>query len=208
MQLTAENAAIATGHPLGAAAGLEVLKSGGNAADAAVATMLAMCVVVPGSVGIGGYGGSAVIYHAPSKRTLAIDFDSRAPLSFREGDVTGEQGSNYYGARAVTVPAVVAGLALLLQQFGTRSWAEGSQPAIRLAEEGFEFDSEHKRHAERCAPNFEKESLAQLFRNGKIPRVGDTWKQPELAQLLRRLANDGPQVFYDGDIGERIVRFV
>src|SRR3954454_11121617 len=198
MQLNAENAAIATGHPLGAAAGVELLEAGGNAADAAVATMLAMCVVVPGSVGIGGYGGSAVIYHAPSQRTLAIDFDSRAPLRFRKGDVTGERESNYYGARAVTVPAVVAGLALLLQQFGTKSWAEVSQPAIRLAEEGFEFDSEHKRHADRCAPHFDKQSLARLFPNGTVPQVGATWKQPELAQLLQQLANDGPQAFYDG----------
>src|SRR4051794_16177869 len=208
MQLTADKAAIATGHPLGAAAGLELMRSGGNAADAAVAAMLAMCVVVPGSVGIGGYGGSAVIYHAPSQRTLAIDFDSRAPLSFREGDVTGERESNYYGARAVTVPAVVAGLSLLLENFGTKSWAEVSQPAIRLAVDGFEFDSEHKRHADRCAPNFEKQSLAQLFPNGAIPRLGETWKQPELAHLLNRLAKEGPQAFYEGEIAERIVRFV
>ncbi len=61
-QLTAKSAALATGHPLGAAAGLEILQAGGNAIDAAVAATLALCVVIPGSVGLGGYGGSAVIF--------------------------------------------------------------------------------------------------------------------------------------------------
>src|SRR6188508_3364953 len=105
-QILANSAALATGHPLGAAAGLEILQDGGNAIDAAVATVLAMCVVVPGSVGLGGYGGSAVVYLARSRKTVAVDFDSRAPLSFRDGLVTADPNSNYYGARAVTVPAV------------------------------------------------------------------------------------------------------
>src|SRR6187200_1366942 len=121
-QILANSAAVATGHPLGAAAGLEILQDGGNAVDAAVAAMLAMCVVVPGSVGVGGYGGSAVIHSARTGRTDAVDFDSRAPLAFRDGMVTGERESNYYGARAVTVPAVVAGLDLILREYGTKSW--------------------------------------------------------------------------------------
>src|SRR5215204_382337 len=101
-QIIANSAAVATGHPLGAAAGLEVLQAGGNAIDAAVASMLAMCVVVPGSVGLGGYGGSAVIYFARTGETVAVDFDSRAPLAFREGLVTADPKSNYYGATSVT----------------------------------------------------------------------------------------------------------
>ncbi len=208
MHLTAEKAAIATGHPLGAAAGLELLQAGGNAVDAAVAAMLAMCVVVPGSVGIGGYGGSAVVHHGPSKRTVAIDFDSRAPLGFREGDVTADRESNYYGARAVTVPAVVAGLDLILQEFGAKSWTDVSRPAIRLAEQGIEFDSEHRRHAERCAPKFNGQSLGSLFPGGRIPGIGDIWRQPDLARLLNKLAEEGPQAFYEGEIPERIVRYV
>src|SRR5690348_15456731 len=114
-QLTAKSAALATGHPLGAAAGREILQSGGNAIDAAVAATLALCVVIPGSVGLGGYGGSAVIHTGGRRKSkwgrsgdvIAIDFDSCAPAAFREGLVTGDRESNYYGARAVTVPAVV-----------------------------------------------------------------------------------------------------
>ena len=131
-QITANSAAVATGHPLGAAAGLEILQDGGNAIDSAVAAMLAMCVVVPGSVGLGGYGGSAVIHLARTGKTVAVDFDSRAPLAFRDGMVTADRESNYYGARSVTVPAVVAGLDLILREYGSKSWQTASQPAIRL----------------------------------------------------------------------------
>src|SRR6478735_9361346 len=97
-QMIAKTAAVATGHPLGAAAGLEIFQAGGNAIDAAVASMLAMCVVVPGSVGLGGYGGSAAIHIARTGQTVAIDFDSRAPLAYRDGLVTAVPKSNYYGA--------------------------------------------------------------------------------------------------------------
>ena len=124
-ELFANKAAVATGHPLGAAAGLEMLRDGGNAIDAAVAAMLALCVVIPGSVGLGGYGGSAVIYFARSRRVVAVDFDSRAPLAFRDGLVTAEQGFKLLRGASVTVPAVVAGLDLILREFGTKSWRRG-----------------------------------------------------------------------------------
>jgi gamma-glutamyltranspeptidase / glutathione hydrolase len=244
-QLFANTAAIATGHPLGAAAGLVILQDGGNAIDAAVAAMLAMCVVVPGSVGLGGYGGSAVICRAGHDRNrgtrlttgkndrpagylrsdairgqktrtqqdngvrvIAVDFDSRAPLGFQEGIVTADPQSSYYGARAVTVPAVVAGLDLILREFGTKSWSEVSQPAIRLAQEGFEFDDEHQRYLDRCAPKFDRQSLTNLFGSDTLLRRGDSWRQPDLAGLLRQLADDGVPAFYEGEIPKRIVRYV
>ena len=90
-QIIANTAAVATGHPHGASAGLEMLQDGGNAVDAAVAAMLALSVVIPGSVGLGGYGGSAVIRLAENQDraggkkhgVIAVDFDSRAPLGLR-----------------------------------------------------------------------------------------------------------------------------
>jgi gamma-glutamyltranspeptidase/glutathione hydrolase len=211
-QIIAKSAAVATGHPLGAAAGLEVLRDGGNAVDAAIASMLALCVVIPGSVGLGGYGGSAVIRLARTEQVIAVDFDSCAPLGFREGLVTADQESSSYGARSVSVPAVVAGLDLILRDFGTKSWRQVSQPAIRLAEEGFTFDSEHKRYLNRCAPKFDPPSLKTLFattgRPGDLPQTGDRWQRPGLAGLLRRLASNGPASFYDGEIAEQIVQFL
>ena len=207
-QIFANSAAIAAGHPLGASAGGEILLHGGNAIDAAVAAMLAMCVVVPGSVGLGGYGGSAVIHIARTGQTVAVDFDSRAPLAYHEGLVTADPETNFYGARAVTVPAVVAGLELILREYGTKSWQSASQPAIRLAEEGFEFDAEHERHFARCAPKFDRGSINSLFANGAVPNVGGLWRQPDLAQLLHQLADDGPPSFYNGPIAESIVHYV
>jgi gamma-glutamyltranspeptidase / glutathione hydrolase len=199
-QLIANTAAVATGHPLGAAAGLEILREGGNAIDAAVAATLALCVVIPGSVGLGGYGGSAVIYLARSRRVVAVDFDSRAPLAFRDGLVTADKDSSYYGARSVTVPGVVGGLDLILREFGTKSWGDASQPAIRLAEDGFEFDSENRRHLDRCAPHFDPQSLANLFLGGQAPEIGSCWRQLDLSRLLQRLADEGPEAFYEGEI--------
>jgi gamma-glutamyltranspeptidase/glutathione hydrolase len=233
-QNIANTAAIATGHPLGAAAGIEMLREGGNAVDAAVAAMIALSVVVPGSVGLGGYGGSAVIrlarpkgnrlsaigsqkdasggpqLTADSRQPLvaAVDFDSCAPLGFRDGLVTADAEASQYGARSVTVPAVVAGLDLILREHGSKSWREVSQPAIRLAEEGFEFDSEHKRYLDRCAPKFDPQSLASLFPDGALPKIGDRWRQPDLARILRRLSEDGPGTFYEGEIAQSIVRFL
>jgi gamma-glutamyltranspeptidase/glutathione hydrolase len=218
-QIAVNTAAIATGHPLGADAGVEMLRAGGNAVDAAVAAMIALSVVIPGSVGLGGYGGSAVIYRAGNAKSatghsqscgsvVAVDFDSCAPRAFRDGMITADPESNYYGARAVTVPAVVAGLDLILREFGTKSWREVSQPAIRLAEAGFEFDSEHKRYLDRCAPKFDRQSLRALFSAGVLPDVGDRWQQPDMAKLLSRLADEGPQSFYDGDVAQAIVGYL
>ncbi len=222
-QIIADTAAVAAGHPTGAQAGLEILQEGGNAIDGAVAAMLALCVAIPGSVGLGGYGGSAVIVCASDKRrgqgrrendtfraprVVAVDFDSRAPLGFREGLVTSDPDSNYYGARSVTVPAVVAGLDLILREFGAMTWGEVSQPAIRLAKDGVEFDSEHQRYLDRCLPKFDRQSLTALFGDGPPPKIGDSWRQPHLARLLRQLAEDGPASFYQGDVARSIVRYL
>jgi gamma-glutamyltranspeptidase/glutathione hydrolase len=221
-QIIADTAAVAAGHPSGAQAGIEILREGGNAVDAAVGAMLALCVAIPGSVGLGGYGGSAVIRrasneHVPSSKSrsirsahpvVAVDFDSRAPLAFRDGLVTADPESNYYGPRSVTIPAVVAGLDYVLREFGTMTWAEVSRRAIRLADDGVEFDSEHQRHLDRCAPKFDKRSLTALFGAGPLPKVGDCWRQPDLARLLRKLADDGPASFYEGDIARSIVRYL
>jgi len=207
-QIIANKAAVATGHPHAAMAGIEMLREGGNAVDAAVAAMIALSVVLPGSVGLGGYGGSAVIYLARQRRMVAIDFDSRAPLGFREGLVTADPQTSYYGPRSVTVPAVVAGLDLMLREFGAKAWGEASQPAIRLAEEGFDFEREHQRFLNRCAPKFDRQSLERLFPDGAMPKVGDRWRQPDLARLLHRLADEGPAAFYEGEIAQSIVRYL
>src|SRR5205823_4064415 len=111
-------AAVATPHPAAADAGREILRRGGNAVDAAVGAMLTCCVAMPGSVGIGGYGGSMVAYLAEDGKAVAIDFDSRAPLAYRP-EIYGAEPKTYsVGYLSVTVPAVLAGLELALERFG------------------------------------------------------------------------------------------
>src|SRR5687767_14157571 len=139
--LRTNSAAVATHHPLAAEAAREVLSADGNAVDAAVAAMSVLCVVLPGAVGFGGYGGSMVLYSAKTGRCSAIDFDSRAPLAYRD-DVFADDwaGKSNYGYLAVTVPAVIAGLATALKQFGTKSWKEATARAFELADAGFPMD--------------------------------------------------------------------
>src|SRR5205085_12043301 len=106
--------AVATPHPAAAAAAKDILLRGGNAVDAAVGAMLTCCVATPGMVGLGGYGGSLVAHLADKETTVAIDFDSRAPLGYRPGAFSGEQSRYDTGYLSITVPAVVAGLDLAL----------------------------------------------------------------------------------------------
>src|SRR3954452_12033839 len=105
-------AAVATPHPAAAAAGRDPLLRGGNAVDAAVGAMLACCVSTPGMVGLGGYGGSLVAFLANEGTTVAIDFDSRAPLAYRPELFGGDPTKYETGYLSITVPAVAAGLAL------------------------------------------------------------------------------------------------
>lgn len=96
----------------------------------------------------------------------------------------------------------------MLREFGTKSWGDVCRSAICLAEEGFAVDSEHRRYLDRCAPQFDQQSLKSLFPSGAVPEIGNCWRQPDLARLLRRLAVDGPAAFYEGEIAQSIVRYL
>ena len=197
--------AIATPHPEAARAGRDVLEQGGNATDAAVAAMLTLCVVMPGSVGIGGYGGSMVLYSAKTCRVHAIDFDSRAPAAYRDELFT-EPATRNTGYLSVTVPAIVAGLDLGRRDFGTMSWAQLSRHAIEIAERGFPMDAELNRHADHFAAKADAVSLRAQFPSGAAPAVGEPFVQPDLARLMRRLADEGPESFYHGNVPRAIVK--
>src|SRR5688572_18608723 len=98
--------AVASPHPAAAAAARDILLRGGNAVDAAVGAMLACCVATPGAVGLGGYGGSLVAYFATHGRSVAIDFDSRAPLAYRAELFGGSPARHESGHLSITVPAI------------------------------------------------------------------------------------------------------
>src|SRR5437764_5641410 len=142
--MSRKTAALATPHPAAAAAGRERLLRGGNAVDAAVGSVLACCVATPGAVGLGGYGGSLVAYLAEDGKAVAVDFDSRAPLAYRPEPFGDGREKYEAGYLSVTVPAVVAGLALARERFGSLPWAVVSGPAVALAEGGIRITAELK----------------------------------------------------------------
>ena len=199
---------MASPEPAATDAAAMILLHGGNAVDAAVAAMLACCVTMPGSVGIGGYGGSMVAYLAQEKKGVAIDFDSRAPLAYQPGVFGGEAKAYEVGYLAVTVPAVLAGLELALSRLGTLPWRVVSESAIALAERGIPVDGDLHRQLENWAMKADPISRRALFPGGAVPEAGATWFQPDMARLLRRLADEGPETFYQGDIARTIVRQV
>jgi gamma-glutamyltranspeptidase / glutathione hydrolase len=200
-------AAIATPHPLAAEAGREILLRGGNAVDAAVGATLACCVAVPGAVGIGGYGGCLVAYRSADRKAVAIDFDSRAPLAYRPEQFDGRHQYDA-GYLSVTVPAVVAGLGLALERLGTLPWATISAPAIVLAERGVQVTAALARQLADWAAKADPVSRRALFPDGAAPNAGSVWVQRHLAGLLRRLAEEGPGTFYQGEIPRTIARQV
>jgi gamma-glutamyltranspeptidase / glutathione hydrolase len=200
-------AAIATPHPQATIAARDVLRDGGNAFDAAVAAMLTLCVVQSHQVGLGGYGGTLVARVAGEERVIAIDFDSRAPLAFTP-DAFANAGDRTVGYRSITVPAILAGLQLALKTYGTMGWPRVTAQAICCAEEGFVLDEATSALLDAWAAKADADSRAALFPDGTIPHAGELWVQKALGRLLRQIAEEGPEVFYRGDIAQTVIRHV
>ena len=198
-----EKGMIATQSPQATEAGLAMLKSGGNAIDAAVAAALALGVAEPQASGLGGQT-MMLIHH--NGRNIAVDGSSRAPsLAHPSGIYEGDRSIGY---RAATVPSTPATLAYMLDRYGELTWQQVLEPAIELAEKGYAISALQSRLLEREKNNFEKVhslSGARYFLKAGIPyEAGDLFKQPELGSLLRRLSEKGIQDFYTGETARRI----
>jgi len=195
---------VVTDEELGSQAGVEILKRGGNAIDAAVAVAFALAIVEPSAGNIGG-GGFMLIRLADGKATF-LDYRETAPGKATRDMYIGKDGkldeeASVIGYRSVAVPGTVAGLELALKTYGTMKLSEVMAPAIRLAEEGF-------RVSEKLAADLDEESPGlQAFPNsrriflnagGKF-KPGDTLKEPELAATLKRMAKNGSEEFYRGE---------
>lgn len=189
--------------------GAEVLRSGGTAIDAAIATVFALAVAYPAAGNVA--GGGFLVARMHDGTTTSLDFRERAPAGATRTMFAGTSGQlagrSRTGHLAAGVPGTVAGMWAAHERFGTRPWADLLAPAIRLAEEGVLVDAYTaatlEEHAERLRQY--PASVAVFFRDGAPLRVGTRWKNPELARVLRRVASDGRSGFYDGETAALLV---
>ena len=194
-------------------AGMEILKRGGNAIDAAIATAFALSVVDQASSGLGG-GGFMVIYRAKDKKAFALDFRETAPQASRRElyvkDGKAVPSLSLTGALAVAVPGEVSGLIEAHSRFGTLPIAVLARPAIKLASEGFTVDGALRVAIERQQANMKRFSdLGRIYMpNGAVPKDGELIRQPELAEALKEIAQKGSEVFYRGWIAAAIVETI
>ena len=208
--VAARNGMVVTAQHIATRVGIDVLKKGGNAIDAAVAVGYALAVVYPAAGNLGG-GGFMTIQLADG-RTTFIDFREKAPLAATPGmylDASGNviPGASTHGHLAVGVPGTVAGMEYALAKYGTMKRADVVAPAIALARKGFELDTNDIglfRIAEkglRADP-----PSARIFLNqGKPFEAGDRLVQNDLAKTLREIARSGADGFYKGRVGAAIV---
>lgn len=211
----AKNGMVASQEALASAVGRDILQQGGNAVDAAVGVGFALAVTLPRAGNIGG-GGFMLIHDAQKQETVAIDYREKAPqAAFRDmyldekGEAV-EERSRYHGL-AVGVPGTVDGLLLALEKHGTMSREQVLAPAIRLAEEGFVVTPGLSTSLTGLSERMRRwPSTAKIFfhPDGSALQPGEVLKQPELAAVLRRIAKDGRDGFYQGETAEKIVAAV
>ena len=189
--------------------GVDILKRGGNAIDAAVATGLALAVVWPAAGNLGG-GGFMVIRLAGGK-TTAIDYREMAPAAAHRNvylDAAGDylKESSTFGHRAAGVPGSVAGMAMALEKYGTMTWAEVAAPARRLAAQGFPVWYQLETSLKNADEDLSRypETKRIFLRNGRPYEAGETFRQPELAATLGRMIRLGPKEFYEGQTARLI----
>jgi len=211
----APHAIVTSVHELASSAGVEMLRAGGNAVDAAVATGFALAVVHPQAGNLG--GGGFLLLRLANGKTHFVDFREKAPAAASEnmyldaaGNVLPESSkeSSVVGYKSAGVPGTVAGLVYAEKQYGKLSIEKVMAPAIKLARDGFPLayeDAEDLRTDEHLADFAESKRI--FLRNGKYYQPGEIFKQPELAHTLERLAKD-PDEFYHGAMARELAAAV
>ncbi len=195
---------VASGNPYASEAGLEILKQGGNAVDAAVATAFALGVTEPMMSGLGA-GGGMLVYVAATRQAQYLDFYSEAGSV---PDSTLRQLGTSITTRGVGIPGAAAGLLAAQARYGKLSRAAVMAPAIRLAADGYVANSLLQREVAADTAKVGRFAGARriYLPNDRPVRAGDRIVQPELAATMRAIAAQGPDVFYKGAIGDDIVR--
>jgi gamma-glutamyltranspeptidase/glutathione hydrolase len=215
----ASHGMVTSAHYLASEAGVEILRQGGNAVDAAVATGLALAVTFPSAGNIGG-GGFMVLHLAGdgtpgSARDIVIDYRETAPATATrdmyvgpDGQLRKGPGSSTVGWSASGVPGTIAGFALALEKYGSGkvSWADVCEPARRLAAEGHlltQGEARFLRSSARHLGQFD-ESRKIYLKGGQFRQAGERWVQADLGETFARLQQHGPREFYEGETARRI----
>lgn len=189
-------------------AGIRMLMKGGNAIDAIVATAAALNIVEPYMSGMGGFGGYMMIYSAKDKKVRALDLMGLSPAGDRLDKLTETDFDEGY--KSPVVPGNIGGWAEALKTLGTMSLGDVFEPATDLAENGFvvsKYDAQAFAASSKKLAQFPTTAKIYLP-NGRAPREGEVLKMPQLAATFRKIARDGVDVFYKGEIAQQITRFL
>lgn len=210
-QATPPGNAVASAHALATEAGLQVMREGGNAFDAAIATSAVLSVVEPISSGLGG-GGFFLLHDAKSGRDIFVDARETAAASahpdrYRKegGGLDSDRAQN--GPWSAGIPGLPAAFVHIAQTYGALPLSQSLAPAIRIAEEGFPVYARFARGYQSRRDVMERYpgTRAVFLANGRAPEEGDVFRQPELAHTLRLLAELGFDGFYGGETGAKLV---
>ncbi len=209
--VVAEHGMVSTQSDISTRVGVDILNRGGNAVDAAVAVGFALTVTLPRAGNIGG-GGFMVVHDAESGESYTIDYRETAPTGVTAADFLDDEGNKADSSRfdwpAVGVPGTVAGFYKAWQMGGTMEWADLVAPAIELAADGFpvNYDLGEILSAKAYWLTGNAATRKAFYKaDGSTYRVGEQMRRPDLANTLRLIAERGPDVFYRGEIADRIV---
>jgi len=210
-ELAPGKSAIASAHPLATQAGLDILKQGGNAFDAAIAVTAALAVVEPQSSGLGG-GGLYLIHRAADGLDTMIDARETAPAAatrdmFLDANGNVIDGASQNTARAAGIPGEVASMAHLAAHYGRLPLSVSLQPAIKLARDGFPAYQRMLGGLQFASKKFtsSKDARTNFLRNGAAPELGTLIKQPQLAATLTLISQQGATGFYQGKFAKKLV---
>ncbi len=203
----AKHGMVVAQEPIAADVGLSVLKSGGNAVDAAIAVGFALAVTHPSAGNIG--GGGFMLVRLANGKTAFLDFRECAPGKATRDMYIGPDGKatkdSIFGWRSSGVPGSVAGFASASKKFGSKPWADLLEPAIKLARDGYPVSTtlaDSLQHEKSLATDPESNRI--FLRDGNPYKPGETFKQPELATTLERIARQGAAGFYQGETADKL----